>query len=98
VVHCRRVSFASDTRRGFSGEVREGTEGIRRMKINRSDNRTDATLKELLATASDLAFEYSSGTKDAYNLTRQAFVEILKDSFPRNRSIHGHFPGNKYLH
>jgi hypothetical protein len=68
------------------------------MKINRTDKRTDTTLRELLATASELAFEYSSGTKDAYNLTRQAFVEIMKDAFPRNRSIHRHFPGTKYLH
>jgi hypothetical protein len=55
-------------------------------------------LRELLATASDLAFEYSSGTKDAYNLTRQAFVEILRDAFPGNNSIHRDFPGTKYLH
>jgi hypothetical protein len=68
------------------------------MKINRNDKRTDATLRELLATASDLAFEYSSGTKDAYNLTRQAFVEILRDAFPGNNSIHRDFPGTKYLH
>jgi len=68
------------------------------MKINRNDKRTDTTLKELLATASDLAFEYSGDTKDAYNLTRQAFVEILRDAFPRNNSIHRHFPGTKYLH
>jgi hypothetical protein len=68
------------------------------MTINRNDRRTDATLRELLATASDLAFEYSSGTKDAYNLTRQAFVEILRDAFPGNNPIHRHFPGTKYLH
>jgi len=55
-------------------------------------------LRELLATASDLAFEYSGGTKDAYNLTRQAFVEILKDAFHRNNSIDRHLPGTKYLH
>jgi len=68
------------------------------MKINRNDKASGPTLKELLATASGLAFEYSGGTKDAYNLTRQAFVEIMKDAFPRNRSIHRHFPGTKYLH
>jgi hypothetical protein len=68
------------------------------MKINFKDDRIDKTLRELLATACDLAFEYSSGTKDAFNLTRQAFVEIMMDAFPRNRSIDRHFPGTKYLH
>jgi hypothetical protein len=79
----------------FSGEVREG---ISRMKTNRNDNRIDTSFRELMALASDLAFEYSSGTRDAYKLTRQAFVEILKNSLPRNKSINWHFPGNKYLH
>jgi hypothetical protein len=92
---CRRVSFASDTRRGFSDEVREG---ISRMKINRHDTSSGPTLRELLATASDLAFEYSSGTQDAYKLTRQAFVEILRDAFHKRHSIDRHFPGTKYLH
>jgi hypothetical protein len=68
------------------------------MKINRNDKVSGPTLKELLATASDLAFEYSSGTKDAYNLTRQAFVEILRDAFHKRHSIDRHFPGTKYLH
>jgi len=52
------------------------------MKINFKDDRIDKTLRELIATASGLAFEYSGDTKDAYNLTRQAFVEILKDASP----------------
>jgi len=46
------------------------------MKINRKDNRIDITLRELIPTANELAFEYSGDTKDAYNLTRQAFVEF----------------------
>jgi hypothetical protein len=92
---CRGVSFASDTRRGFSGEVRAG---ISRMKINRTDKRTDTTLRELLATASELAFEYSGDTKDAYNLTRQAFVKILWEAFHKRPSLDRHFPGTKYLH
>jgi len=55
-------------------------------------------LRELLATASDLAFEYSGDTKDAYNLTRRAFVEFLRNASPSCKSIHRHFPGTKYLH
>lgn len=68
------------------------------MKINRNDKRTDTTLRELMTTASDLAFKYSGDTKDAYNLTRQAFVEILRDAFHKRHSIDRHFPGTKYLH
>lgn len=73
-------------------------EGISRMKINRNDKRTDTTLRELLATASELAFEYSGDTKDAYNLTRRAFVEILRHAFHKRHSIDRHFPKTKYLH
>ncbi len=51
-----------------------------------------------MTTASDLAFKYSGDTKDAYNLTRQAFVEILRDAFHKRHSIDRHFPGTKYLH
>jgi hypothetical protein len=45
-----------------------------------------------------LAFEYSSGTQDAYKLTRQAFVEILKDAFHKRHSLDRRFPETKYLH
>ena len=68
------------------------------MKINRKDNRIDITLRELIPTANELAFEYSGDTKDAYNLIRQAFVEILRDASPRCKSIERHFPRTKYLH
>jgi hypothetical protein len=68
------------------------------MKINLKDNTIDTTLRELIATASELAFEYSGDTKDAYNLTRQAFVEILRDASPRCKSIGRHFPGTRYVH
>ena len=91
----RGVSFASDTRRGFSGEV---SAGISVMKINRNDKRTDTTLRELLATASDLAFEYSSDTRDAYDFTRWAFVRILKDASPGSKSIDRYFSAGKYVH
>lgn len=68
------------------------------MEINRNDKRVDTPFKELLAIASDLAFEHSADTQDAYNLTRQAFVHILRDSFPGSRSICRYLPGTKYLH
>jgi hypothetical protein len=68
------------------------------MKINRHDKGTAATLRDLLAIASDLAFEYSGDTKDAYNLTRQAFVEFLREASPGYKSMNRHFPGTEYLH
>ncbi len=55
-------------------------------------------MRELLAIASDLAFEYSGDTKDAYDLTRQALVEFLRDAPPSCKSIDRHLPGTKYLH
>ena len=69
------------------------------MKINHDDKKSGPTLNQLLATASDLAFEYSSGTRDAYKLTRQAFVEILKDALHQRHSLENpRFPETKYLH
>jgi hypothetical protein len=68
------------------------------MKIIRNEKRTDTTLRELLAIASDLAFEYSGDTNDAFILTRQALVEFLRDASPSCNTIDRHFPGTKYLH
>jgi hypothetical protein len=65
--------------------------------MNRHDIKIDATFKELLANASALAFEYSDNTKDGYNITRRAFVEILRDAFHGRKSAHRHFPETKYL-
>ena len=64
------------------------------MKINHGDG---PTFRDLLASASELAFDYSGDGKDAYNLTRQAFIEILRDAFPRKRSFEPRFHGPKYL-
>ncbi len=38
----------------------------------------DTTLGELIAAASEVAFEYSSSDKQAYRLARLALIEILK--------------------
>ena len=48
------------------------------MKINHNGNRIDTTLGELIATISDVAFEYSDDTKEVDDLTRLVLVEILK--------------------
>ena len=40
------------------------------MKTNRSNNRVETTLGDLVAAISDVAFEYSDDYKEAYDLTR----------------------------
>jgi len=40
----------------------------------------NTTLGELIAAASEVAFEYSDNDKDAYRLARLALIEILKRS------------------
>jgi hypothetical protein len=68
------------------------------MKIIRNNKTTD-NLRDLLASASRMAFECSGkDDQDAYDLTRQAFVEILQVVFPSNTSIHRLFPENMQLH
>jgi hypothetical protein len=50
------------------------------MKINHNRNRIDTTLGDLIATISDVAFEYSDDTKEAYHLTRLVLAEIFKNA------------------
>ena len=40
----------------------------------------NTTLGELIAAASEVAFEYSDNDKDAYRMARLALIEILKKS------------------
>ncbi len=41
-------------------------------------NRIDTTLGDLIAAASEVAFEYSNNDREAYSLAQLALVEILK--------------------
>ena len=68
------------------------------MKVNRNDHRIDTTLGELIATISDVAFEYSDDTKEAYHLARLVLLEILKDAFLGSAIFDGHFPTSRYPH
>jgi hypothetical protein len=43
-----------------------------------STRRINTTLGELIAAASEVAFEYSDNDKEAYRLARLALVEMLK--------------------
>ncbi|HSE89133.1 MAG TPA: hypothetical protein VLJ79_23170 [Candidatus Binatia bacterium] len=49
---------------------------IKTMKSNAK--RIDTTLGELIAAASEVAFEYSDNEKEAYRLARLALIEMLK--------------------
>jgi len=40
--------------------------------------RIDTTLGELIAAASEVAFEYSDNEREAYRLARLALIEMLK--------------------
>lgn len=45
---------------------------------NYSAKRIDTTLGELIAAASEVAFEYSDNDQEAYRLARLALIEMLK--------------------
>ena len=62
------------------------------MKIDHNEVST-AAFRKCLAAASDLAFEYSENGQDGYKITRRAFVEMLRDAFPRKKFIE---PGPRY--
>jgi hypothetical protein len=62
------------------------------MKIEANNKMmTDATFRNFLAAASDLAFEFSNNGHDAYKITREAFVEMLCDALPKRAFIEPHF-------
>jgi hypothetical protein len=41
----------------------------------------DTTLGDLIAAASEVAFEYSDNDKEAYQLARLALIEILRKAY-----------------
>ena len=61
------------------------------MKANRND-RIDTTLGELIATISDVAFEYSDDRKEAYDLARLVLAKILKGASLRSEIVDRRFP------
>ena len=63
--------------------------------------RIDTTLGELIAAASEVAFEYSNNDEEAYRLARLALIEILKKaSHPIDLAEEFDIPTirNHYLH
>lgn len=47
---------------------------------NQSARKLDTTLGELIAAASEVAFEYSNSDQEAYRLARLALIEFLKQA------------------
>ena len=68
------------------------------MKTNRSDNRINTPLGDLVAIVSEFAFEYSSDRKEAYDLARLVLVKLLNRASPQSAIIDRHFPGTVLLH
>ena len=68
------------------------------MKVNRNSQRIHTTLGDLIATISDVAFEYSDDTKEAYHLSRLVLVEILKKASFRSEIVDRRFSMSKYPH
>ena len=45
---------------------------------NQNTKKLDTTLGDLIAAASEVAFEYSDNDQDAYRLARLALIEMLR--------------------
>ena len=59
-------------------------EGATKKNMKKAQN-VETTLGDLIAAASEVAFEYSNNDVEAYNLAQFALVEILKKtSHPLN--------------
>jgi len=50
------------------------------MRLSHNGKRIDTTLGDLIAAVSEVAFEYSADTEDAYHLAGLLLGEILKDA------------------
>ena len=68
------------------------------MKTNRSDNKINTSLEELIVAVSEFAFDYSLDTREAYDLARLVLVELLKGATPGSEIIDRHFPETMLLH
>ncbi|MGH7797589.1 MAG: hypothetical protein ACREQ2_22245 [Candidatus Binatia bacterium] len=53
---------------------------VAHIRAHPNDRRIHTTLGELIATISDVAFEYAADTEEAYEIARLVLVKILKDA------------------
>jgi hypothetical protein len=68
------------------------------MKVNRNDRTTDTTLRDLVATMSDVAFEYAADTEEAYEIACLVLLRILKDASLKRQIDDQPVPATKYPH
>jgi hypothetical protein len=68
------------------------------MNVNHSDHRTETTLSELVATISDVAFEYAADTEEAYEIARMVLLRILKETSLKREIVDRRFSATKYSH
>ena len=74
-------------------------EGTQREMQKSTTRVLNTTLGDLIAAASEVAFEYSDNDKDAYRMARLALIEILKNashSVVLDEDLEA--PPGKYLH
>ena len=67
------------------------------MTGNRTNHKTDNNLKELVATISDVAFEYATDSEEAYEIACLVLLRILKNASLK-REIGGRRVSTKYPH
>jgi len=63
--------------------------------------RIETTLGDLIAAASEVAFEYSNNDKEAYNLARLALVEFIKKTshpFDLDKELEDLAPLSQLIH
>jgi hypothetical protein len=68
--------------------------------MEHNSKKLDTTLGDLIAAASEVAFEYSDNDKEAYRLARLALIELLKNasySMDLEENFNGTSPRKQYL-
>jgi hypothetical protein len=96
-----KSALSSGIKETYSGFIWEPEKGLAKTMNSHGSKRIDTTLGELIAAASEVAFEYSDNDKEAYRLARLALIEILKKaSHPIDLEEQFGFPlrGSHYLH
>ena len=68
------------------------------MKVDLSEPGVDTTLKDLVATISDVAFEHAAEPEEAYEIARLVLLRILKDASLKRKWLTGQFSAAKCSH
>ena len=68
------------------------------MKVDCRDSGVDTTLKDLVATISDVAFEHAAEPEEAYEIARLVLLRILKDASLKRKWLTGQFSTAKCPH